>query len=88
MKRTSFSTATMVAFAGLLIIAVAAWGPSKVSVSPPAPTPSTPAWVPITLGMAMMLTDYSDREDWTGCETRGVSPLHVRCPDGYTLEIR
>ena len=56
------------------------------------PTPVVPlppsGWQPVTLGMAIMLTDYSDREDWSGCETRGTSPLFVRCPDGYTLEVR
>ena len=45
-------------------------------------------WEPITLNRAIMLFDYSDREDWTGCETRGTSPLYVRCPDGSTMEIR
>ena len=71
---------------GLLCVAVAAW---VQPVSPP-PVPAVPAmaWEPMTLGMAVLLADYADREDWSGCETRGVSPLFVRCPDGYALEVR
>lgn len=50
--------------------------------------PRVTVWEPITLNRAIMLFDYSGREDWTGCETRGTSPLYVRCPDGTTMEIR
>ena len=50
--------------------------------------PTRDGWVPITLDVAMMLSDYSDREDWSGCETTGTVPLRARCADGYTLEIR
>ena len=70
---------------GMLLIGLAEAIP-KPPDSVPTPPPMT--WEPITLGMAVMLADYSDREDWSGCETRGVSPLYVRCPDGWTLEIK
>lgn len=52
------------------------------------PAPPAPTWKPINLDIAMWLSYYTDREDWTGCEVKHGMPLLARCPDGYTLEIR
>lgn len=91
MRRSAWGTANAVMLAGLLILALTVWLPAKIRSQKPEPAPSptiVQQWEPITLGYAMLLADYSDREDWSGCETRGTSPLYVRCPDGYALEIR
>lgn len=88
-KRSMWATLNAVILTGLLMVAIAVWAPARIGSPRVAPslTPSV-VWKPVTLGMAILLADYSGREDWSGCETRGTSPLYVRCPDGYSLEIR
>jgi hypothetical protein len=81
--RQAWSYVTTIGLFGLLLVALAMGMPKP----PVAADPPAMAWEPITVGMAVMLSDYADREDWSGCETRGVSPLFVRCPDGWTLKI-
>lgn len=90
MNRATWGTVNAVILTGLIIGALTVWMPAKIGAQPrPVPSPPAMKWEPITPGMAALVYPYtSGREDWSGCETRGVSPLHVRCPDGYTLEIR
>jgi hypothetical protein len=82
--RQAWGYVSTIGLFGLLLMAFASWVPQPPTVS----TPPEMSWEPITVAMAMMLSDYSDRGDWSGCETRGVAPLFVRCPDGWTLEVR
>jgi hypothetical protein len=89
MNRGTWGTFNAVMLTGLIILALTVWMPAKLgATAKPVPSPTVPGWEPITLGYAVLFAEYSDREDWSGCQTKGISPLYVRCPDGYTLEIR
>lgn len=88
MKRGGWAALNAFILCALVAFALAALNKTGVNVPAPALTLPPATWQPVTLGMAVMLADYADREDWSGCETQGSAPLLVRCPDGWTLEVK